>query len=540
MAKSIYVGQSSAGSDDGTSVGNRHAITWANTSGNWGVGSGKVNNGDTIILSGTFTTALVLQGSGASGNRITVLFDAGANFTTGCWPSTGAIELNGQSHITIDGGTNGLITNTSNGTGLATQTGSKGIVGVADNITIQNVTISRMYYKTIGVIDETREGYPINVLGGGNILIQNNTVSDGDGGIVYSANNATQSNVRIVNNTLFNCNHTMVIGVGNSNCALSDIRIYGNSMDHWDVWDAPGDTGIHLDGIIVLNNTNDVSSNITDFHIYNNFFGGYIGTRTTAGIFIDVANPGQQMFDLYIHDNLFLVNGSTYSWGNGFIAAAGANVWVFNNTCYSTTGNGGGIFAYGSDINIFNNILLTTTGIGMGGDTTDTGIDPSTGGSNTLAILTSYFGDVYSDYNVFSPSVGAFGLALTQIPGTSTSWVINAGFNSLHNWQTYYDNEWGWSTPTWNSLHADPHSVSGVPVFNSGTYVPAPTDTVAKGNGTNLTSMCVTAGISPVDYNGVSRPSSGPWTIGAFESVATSTFNITLSGILHLTTIHIG
>ena len=65
-AEHIYVAESASGADTGLDAANAHSMAWLNTSGNWGEGSGLVGAGDTVHLTGTFTSALTVAGSGAA------------------------------------------------------------------------------------------------------------------------------------------------------------------------------------------------------------------------------------------------------------------------------------------------------------------------------------------------------------------------------------------------------------------------------------------------------------------------------------------
>ena len=107
---------------------------------------------------------LVFQGSGNSGQPVTVLGETGANFTAPYWSSTsGAINTNGQSYITINGGStcgwsaatqtvtpcNMTIVNTQNGTNLSYQASSVGISVPSNSsyVTVENVDIHNIYQK---------------------------------------------------------------------------------------------------------------------------------------------------------------------------------------------------------------------------------------------------------------------------------------------------------------------------------------------------------------------------------------------------------
>src|ERR1017187_5275198 len=79
-ASNIYISQSGAGAQTGVDVGNAYALSWANTSGNWGIGAGKINSGNQLHLVGTFSSQLIIQGDGSAGNPVLINLESGANF----------------------------------------------------------------------------------------------------------------------------------------------------------------------------------------------------------------------------------------------------------------------------------------------------------------------------------------------------------------------------------------------------------------------------------------------------------------------------
>jgi hypothetical protein len=247
FAETIYVGQSSSGSDTGSDAANRHSISWLNTAGNWGTDVGDVSPGDTVRLVGTITTAFVPPASGTAGNPVDVVFESGAKFSSTAWSSSGVIQFNGVSWINIDGGVNGMIENTANGPGLTYTNNSRGIggnmsgVGQINNTIIKNLTVTNIFKKTAGMNDWTRYGYPID-LSGSSITVSNCVLSDGDGVLGYSAVATASSNVFFLNNTILDWNHGIVIGVGNSDCYVTNIVISGNTLDYGITWDTTGDS----------------------------------------------------------------------------------------------------------------------------------------------------------------------------------------------------------------------------------------------------------------------------------------------------------
>lgn len=61
FAEDIYVAQTAAGDDNGTSCANAKSAVWFNTAGSWGGGAGEIDPGDTVHLCGTISTALIVH-----------------------------------------------------------------------------------------------------------------------------------------------------------------------------------------------------------------------------------------------------------------------------------------------------------------------------------------------------------------------------------------------------------------------------------------------------------------------------------------------
>lgn len=73
-ATNYYVTQSGAGSQNGTSLANAWSVSAFNNSSNWSTteNASKIDPGDTVYFSGTFTDEVKPAGSGTSGNYITL------------------------------------------------------------------------------------------------------------------------------------------------------------------------------------------------------------------------------------------------------------------------------------------------------------------------------------------------------------------------------------------------------------------------------------------------------------------------------------
>src|ERR1700693_5252566 len=132
-ANDIYLAQSAAGANNGSSCANAYPYTFFNAAGNWGGAANQIGPGTTVHLCGTLTcptngSLLTAQGSGAAGNPVTILFDTATGGNIKSPACSNFIILDGKNHFIVDGGTtcgyingadvacSGQIQNTANGT----------------------------------------------------------------------------------------------------------------------------------------------------------------------------------------------------------------------------------------------------------------------------------------------------------------------------------------------------------------------------------------------------------------------------------------
>ena len=563
--------------------------------------------GDLVWITNNESMPLVLTASGTAANPITIGFTNAGSFVQSNWTSAGAIQMNGQTGITIDGCGVGHIACTNNGTTNLMQADAVGIGGNAYNLVVKNLQVLNMYNKqmqsfipvctnwtafvTNGIItltnispvfgsfpeaffqimftnsaptgaqlntwywiispsgnsfsittnqwdtahpialpvsavfainargrDDLREGYPFN-LSGSSIMISNCVATGGDCGISYSPGDVTQSNYLVLNCTVSNCNHSVQIGMGNSNCYLTNVVLAGNYLDHWDTWDCPGNSQIHLDGFWIWNNTYDPSSFIDGVQIHDNTEGKFVGTRTTSACAFYLYNGRYQLRNLFFFNNTSIA-AIPGSWGGGFVATIGSNVWVVNNLFVGGITNSalnGGRIAMGSEqAHCYNNIGIYCSGLQLLAGTSNS-VASDQSGATTAFNLTNYFNNIWSDFNVWYDAgneLVQFATEYDQAPN-GTSWV-SGNLTGLDHWQTWSSNNRGMPTPIWNTAHADPHSSTNLPLFVGASYQPSSSDTVANATGTNLTAIANQFGIPALlkDNAGSPRLATGNWTIG--------------------------
>ncbi len=472
-ANDIYIAQTAAGANNGQSCANAYAYTFFNTSSNWGSGSSQIGPGTTVHLCGTINNELTFQGSGTGGSPITLLFESGAQMSAAYWSGylTGdAINADTRSYIAINGGTNGLITATANGTGLADQQAGGAIyLGSCQNCSVSNLTISNIYVHTAGVEDVAGENtYGICVYGGQGVTISNNTIHDTRWGILTIWSAGTYAGITINGNTIYNVDHGVGGGDNNSNVTVTGYSVYGNDIHDMLAWDTPNGDFHHNHVHIWSQN----SGSTIHLSVYNNYFHGDWGASPTASI-----NNEQNI--IVTDFNNVMVNSHAAGAGANYGCISmgqGSGSLIANNTCIQ---NGSGIGFYvgggGTGLTFENNTAQNVNG--------------------AITVNAAISGTVTMDHNNWY-----------SIGGAGWSWpgYANVTFSS---WQT--------------GCGCDAHSSTGNPNLNN-SYAPT-SGSVLIQNGANLTALGITALDS--DKAGALRPSgaciSWPgancWDIGAYQ-----------------------
>ena len=485
QARDIYVTPDGGGS--GVCTSNTHPPSWFNNSSNWGSGAAQIGPDTIVHLCGTFSgaqnsTMFTVQGSGASGHPVTILFESGANLTSPAWSgSLGAINLAGHSYIVVDGGSNGIIQNTDAGTNrnihnsgftsVAINAGSNNVGGCTPGCRITNLTVANMYvhvYSGAGNPDANPNQTGVNAVTIDNakgIRIDHCTFHDMGWAVSY-----VTSNLELDHNNIYNVDHAIAAGAQTD---TTGVIVHDNHIHDFASWDTgysgPGANSYHHDGLHfwTTNATN------TNFMIYNNLFDGDAGINKNAYIYTEGNNVGFTIFN-----NVLIALGGQQQ-AIALIWLNGTQTRIINNTLHSPSPQNASIqFFTGSQITLENNLIA--------GSNTFLYLSNGTAGSSLAT----------SDYNLYGP----------QGAGGNNAWAVGpVQVNSLTAWQS--------------ATGQDSHSsfTSGVAVNGDGTL---PSNSAAVGKGTNLTGLGIAALNN--DRNGNPRPSSGSWTIGAYVSGSTS------------------
>jgi hypothetical protein len=499
-ATDLYLAQAGVGTVDGSSCANPLPYTYFNGSSNWGSGSTQIGPGTTIHLCGTFSGSagqswLTAQGSGTAGNVITVRFESGASMQAPYHSNSGAIVLNGHDYFLIDGGTNGSIQNTLNGTPGAAciggpcsvQAQSAFIVGLpASNIEVKNLALAGLYVHTKCEASSGCDRFPSNSamvaihLDGSSLLVHNNVIHDA-AVVFYQGPQSASSNddIEFYGNYLYNYGTGIIMGAGGTGHTMGSYYIHDNHFGDMDVWDTGTADSYHKEGLHMFG-----LGQVNSVYLYNNLFDGNEGSCCLTGwIFLEQG---------------FGTTGSGYLWNN-----------VIKSNLPDP--NGQMIVQYGTGTKIYNNTILCAPG-------GDTGM--ALGGGANLAIennvfdgCATYLGSPYSswtyttiDYNVYGFHQG----------GGNSWWTTSSGQSgsSLSAWKTACACDAHSVDSTSTELISSQLSSSGVP--QSGFVgASAALNLLSQASG-NLLSLQSDSSGGDTHVPSL-RPISGAWTVGAYD-----------------------
>ena len=338
FAADYYVAQTAAGSGNGTSCGNADAL--ADLS--WGAGN-MVAPGDTLHLCGTLTSQLVLGASGTNNTtgRITIKFEDNAKFSAAYWGTTtdAAIYGTGKSYLLIDGGTNGIIECSANGTALANQQNASGIyLTDATNVEIKKITAQTLYVRTANSADANYYGVAVYFNNSSSdISVHDCNLSDSGAGI-YAEFGVGGQNLSFYNNTMDDFGQGVLVAARGAGATMSSLLIYNNNLHKSFTWS--GNASIHTNGIHIFTDDGGATSSLTGLRIYGNTITGVCGTNSTSlGMFIESYSDANTIVAPRIYNNVFAYDSNPgEGCGNGVILMERPyQAVIANNTFYSPT-----------------------------------------------------------------------------------------------------------------------------------------------------------------------------------------------------------
>jgi hypothetical protein len=482
-----YVAQYQTGRNTGADCANAYSAAWFNREGNWGSGAGEIKPGDTVHICGTWTgtagsTLLTFQASGTEENVTTLLFEPGAVLQAPYFSAKGAISASDKSYIRIDGGSNGIIQNTDNGSsasGKSYHAASQGIyLTECSNIEVANLTIRNIFINRGGdsssatdTSGQSTAGIRVEGPPFSDLNIHDNKISSARTGVSISVDSSTtSSNINVYNNTTSDHCWGIQVGSGNENVSATGINVYNNDITDWTLWQFPTNT-YHTDGIIIYSDGS--GSNVTG-SVYGNYVHGDLGSGSpTAFIFLESNTKG---FNIYNNITAASAGASAWTaiWSGGDTCSGGGHN-IFNNTFIGAGTRGGSLVRSCNTIgNIFRNNIFSNAHAGV------------------MCRQNSYGCIASSDFNLFDTS---YAIADNDIAGPPY-------YLGLDEWQSEYKQ--------------DKSSKSGDPLFAKAGVYTLQAASPAVNAGTNLTNLKIPT--MNQDKSNNPRPSTGAWTIGAYQT----------------------
>ena len=509
--------QTAQGTGSGSgSCSNAAAVSTLSTATHW-------TPGNVIGLCGTITSNITAEGSGTSGNPITVYWEPGASMTmsaSSC--SSQCLNISGQSYITLDGGTNGVITVPNNGDSGTTDIGVRGIaVSNASNITIEDLTIENLYVANSGVAKSYSGEDPAGVwvIDSPNFVLDHSTLSyAGDEGVLFANNEAIGTQTISDNN--FVGENWDIASTNATDGAQGPWYIYGNHFGSMSNWDTPNDAW-HHNGIFCYTANEGTYDPPVTFYIYNNLFNGDPGADATSWVDIQYCSNDTSNYDVF--NNIFASQNEDP--GNGDDNANEGNDNAYNNTF---VGSGGGseslLYMRNTGNHDVRNSIFWNGSVG----------EPSRSGCGGSA-PSGYPCPTYSlNNNIYANSMGGSTMTFDCPPNNTeyswtggwSSWVSCIGANRMSGGS----DETGSFGPPGSSetvtnpdLDSNDNPSSGSPALGTGQNLYS---TCNGQPNPGLGALCYTyAGPQPsgtgAGPNGqwatpTARPTSGAWNIGAY------------------------
>jgi hypothetical protein len=483
QASDVYITPDGGGS--GACTNNVHPLSWFNNSANWGSGGTQIGPGTLVHLCGTFSSGLTAQGSGSSGNPVTIKWEAGAKLSAPAYAGVWFI-LDNQHDIILDGGgpggTNGIIENTANGSSLGNRVQSDAIrADSGANIEVKNLLIRNIYVHN-SVSDTTTDGASSNCFlenhPKGFISIHDNVMHDENWCLKIGQMTNAGVTVSIYNNEIYNIDHGLAL-YGDTTDQLYTLIFHDNWIHDFANWDTTVNE-YHHDGIHMFTGTGNRT-------FYNNKFSGSMGHNNTSYVFEEIMQGGNKGSD----------PGGSQLWYN--------NVWIQ------------------SPNNLISNALAFITGNAVFYNNTFICAD-SNGGDNQEGIRYNFGTGYYNtttrhltfENNVMSGCVTFFEGVNTTVDALNNNVYTAATSGGQHKWSlngTPSDTLAQWQLSSGKDSAASYSSTSGL----DGSGVPQP-GSAAIGKALPLTNL----GIASLNFDTSAGNTKTPilrgaqWTVGAF------------------------
>lgn len=556
-ANAVYIAQTVAGGATGADCADAMAVSYFNSAGSWNTTPTgiQIGPGTTVHLCGTIATALSVQGDGAAGNVITVIWETGARLSL---PSGSLVAMNNHSYFLFDGGIPcgpatacdsveaanltgyaagqaGIMENTANGSPspFPNQFLSRAFDGCdgCHDIEIRNIIVRNLYQHTdstdvSGAASSTTwiwscSSGTTNGCGNGGasnaLSFHDLTCHDVGNCIAIEKTNNTVIDAHHMD--IYRCNWAGEI----SGDELGTQRVFlwhDNHMHDAINWDNPVSDCCHHNGIHSYIASG--SGIKTLFYFYNNLSDGNWGNASTASMLF-------MQFDFPV---LYAFNNVSVESANNVCPAAGGTMGTCGNNGdgetvlpFGAAGSQNGLFA--------NNTTIGQPATGRNVEGYELGFTGSVVANNVTQgygqyVVASAATSPLWDYNIYGPK-GISGNKPWAYNAYTTTITTFAGATVGTDWQATCACDAHGSNPSNLTVAASGKQTAGSPLI---------------GAGVNLCNGVVscTGYLAPLAYAttyggqiaAVARPSSAAWDAGAYQystpSGATWGGNVTLGG----------
>ena len=316
----LAIAQNAAGTGSGSSCANARAVSFLNAAANWGPGKA-IAPGTVIGLCGTITSSVVVPGSGAPGKPVTLLFMPGAKLSEpACDP---CLDASGRQWLVVDGGANGVIESTNNGTHLGFHTPSTGIVAKpCSHCRFTNMVVRNIYvHDGAGDNTEVDQTQMRSIFVSGSDLRIDHSVFHDAGWSVFVDMDNGNHDIHVDHNNIYSVDHGLITSSGTAGGSFGPIWFNNNHVHDFANWDTDSKS-YHHDGIHCYTVAGGLPMHINGFYIYDNRFDGSIGDNATSWIFMRTRAAVR----------------STPC------ADASSKIWLFNNVGIASRDLGNGVF----------------------------------------------------------------------------------------------------------------------------------------------------------------------------------------------------
>lgn len=326
---SVYLAATTTGTGSGNDCGNAREVSFFNLARNWGPGAGQIGPGTTVHLCGEFTvpageTFLTCQGSGSPGAPVTILWELGARVTSPAM-AEGLVCAN-QSWIVVDGGTNGTIRNTANGSSFPNHVDTTFLdIDGTEHVTIKNLNLVDVYVRTsladlcqCGNAIQANSGKPLN-----DVKILNVKMTHSFHGILLNYQGAS-ADVEIAGLACSEMDNCIFTGDRSAGSTFTGYTIHDSRFSGGANWDEPQTNKNHVEHIHLFGQN---GGSVAGAEVYNNTFDGDCGGHCTAQLYVEGDVSG-----IRVYNNIFSPTGRASTNASLTFKGAASSMAAYNNT----------------------------------------------------------------------------------------------------------------------------------------------------------------------------------------------------------------